>query len=111
DAAVPRVVEAPVPPPPEPAPPPPALPPLATLHLVSSPPGARIYEGARMLGITPLDIDLPRENQTIELIAELEGHDDSSFKVNPYVDAGKQITVRLKKPRRGHKVRKLRERG
>lgn len=100
DVIVPRVEDTSPPPLPD-------TPPLARLHLVSSPPGARIYEGARMLGTTPLDIELPREQRTIELIAELEGHDDASFSINPYVDEDKEITVRLKKPKRGHGIRKL----
>lgn len=80
---------------------------MASIHIVSSPAGATIYDGGRVLGPTPLVLELPRDNRAIELIAELAEHDDTSFAINPYVDDGEQITVRLKKPRRGARVRKI----
>ena len=82
---------------------------IARSKITSDPPGATIYEGGRVIGTTPFVHSAPKENRTIELIAELAGHNDVSFTINPLVDDGKPVQVRLKKPKRGRKAVKIRK--
>ncbi len=87
----------------------PAKPAVEVVHvkILSRPPGATIYEGGRYIGVTPTTYTTTKRDKDVELIAELDGHDDASLVVNPYVDT--VVTVHLKKPKKGRKVKKLRK--
>jgi serine/threonine-protein kinase len=74
---------------------------LAEIKLVSRPPGASVYRGARHEGVTPVPIRLVRKDQKVTLVFELDGYDDATADVNPLEDEGKTIRVRLRKAKRG----------
>ena len=80
---------------------------VVKVKIRSRPPGAAIYEGGRFIGKTPTVYTTTKRDKDVELIAELEGHNDARLVVNPYVD--REATVHLKKPKRGTKVKKLRK--
>ena len=68
---------------------------MAQVTITSEPTGATIYTGGRVWGATPLILDLPKENRRVDFIAELPGHRDSAFYINPLSDDGETIAVRL----------------
>jgi len=90
-----------------PAPPPPAPPPveLVKIPIDTLPPGATIYEGGRVIGVTPTSYEAPVGNDKIELVASLDGYDDTPFTINPIVDkkrtADNPVRVALRKPKKG----------
>ncbi len=81
---------------------------IAELKLVSTPSGASIYDGDRMVGETPCVYRMEKANRSVELIAELDGYNDAKLTVNPMVDVGEAIHIRLKKPKKGVKATKYR---
>jgi serine/threonine-protein kinase len=81
---------------------------IAEIELVSTPSGATIYDGDRVVGQTPCFYRMEKANRTVELIAELDGYNDARVTINPVVDTDSQIQVRLKKPQKGTKATKLR---
>lgn len=84
---------------------------MVRIKFVSQPEGAVVYQGGRVIGTTPFEYEFIHENRKISLIAELEGHNDTEFEVNPYRDdfgrTGKAVRFILKKPRRGAKIKKI----
>jgi eukaryotic-like serine/threonine-protein kinase len=91
---------------PDAPPPPPDAPPASRTieyRVVSIPPGARIWEGGRDLGVAPMSYRAVRgKDERIRLIAELDGYNDTEFYVNAAVDeADKAIEVTLEKPKQG----------
>ena len=87
-------VPAPMPQLPAPAPMPMALE-TARIMILSDPPGAEIYEGGRVHGVTPFELAPLKKDEDLELIARLGGHEDTSFRINSYSDDGKAVSVRL----------------
>jgi hypothetical protein len=79
---------------------------VVEVKILSRPAGATIYEGGRYIGVTPTTYTTTKRDKDVELIAELDGHNDARLIVNPYVDT--EVTVRLKKPKKGTKVKKIR---
>jgi len=76
-----------------------------TFKIVSNPVGASVYEGSRLLGVTPYDYLAPADNDKITLYARLEGYDDAEFYIIPLVDKKRAkdmvIQVPLTKPKKG----------
>ncbi|MBT8493188.1 MAG: serine/threonine protein kinase [Deltaproteobacteria bacterium] len=111
-----KPVAAVAPPPPDaaPAPPPPdaAIPAtrIAVVNIASVPPGAKVYSqgGSRFEGTTPFDFKCDKDEKRIELIAELDGHDDAKIDVQPAIDDGGSATISLKKVKSGNKRKRLR---
>lgn len=94
------------------APPPPPIEPaveVVVVKLLSEPPGATIYQGGRILGTTPTEWRGTKNDDKADLIAELEGYDDSTFTIDPVTDANREVAVRLKKVKKGSKAIKLRK--
>ncbi|MEZ4398614.1 MAG: serine/threonine-protein kinase [Kofleriaceae bacterium] len=97
---------APPPPPPIDAPPPPPPEPsvkIVKIRIVTTPPGAALFEGGRARGTAPTEIELPYTDETVEIIASLAGYDDQLCAVRPAVDQGQTVTCALQKTRRGQK--------
>jgi tRNA A-37 threonylcarbamoyl transferase component Bud32 len=84
---------------------------IVAIHITSDPEGATIYQGGRVIGITPLDYSAPKENRQLEFIAELDQYNDSSFVINPLLDFKDAVRIRMKKPQSGRKVIKIRKDG
>lgn len=84
---------------------------LVEVHFVSSPEGATVYQGSRQIGITPFSVKFVKKDEKIKLIAELGGHDDASFEINPLTDdfqlTGKPVAFKLVKPAKGAKPTKI----
>lgn len=86
-------------PPAKPDAPPPAR--AYKLRILSIPPGAGIYEGGRINGITPADVDVAIDTkEVISMELRLEGYSDTPFKIRPGIDQG-SITIELKKLKPG----------
>jgi tRNA A-37 threonylcarbamoyl transferase component Bud32 len=93
-------------------PPPDAAPPVdarsvetLTFKIVSTPPGASIYEGGRFLDKTPYMYIAPANEEKINLVAHLDGWDDAEFSIIPLIDKTRAknmtITVPLNRPKKG----------
>ena len=67
----------------------------ARIHIVSEPPGATIYEGGRVHGETPVYIEPLRKDEDFELVAKLDGHEDTRFRVNAAADDQRTVSVNL----------------
>lgn len=80
---------------------------LAEIEIVTVPSGADIFHEGRKIGTSPTMLEAPLQNDKIKLIAVLDGHNDTEFTVNPFVDDGKSAEVHLKKPKKGEKVKKI----
>jgi serine/threonine protein kinase len=69
----------------------------ATIKIVSVPSGATIYEGGRVLGDTPRTLTLRKQSPILELVAKLDGYEDTPFRVDPATDGREDVTVELVK--------------
>ncbi len=69
----------------------------ARIMILSDPPGAEIYEGGRVHGVTPFELAPLKKDADLELIARLDGHEDTPFRINAYSDDGQAVSVRLPK--------------
>jgi serine/threonine protein kinase len=69
----------------------------ATITIVSVPSGATIYEGGRVLGVTPRTLTPRKKSPTLELVAKLDGYEDAPFRVNPDDDDQGEVKVALVK--------------
>ena len=67
----------------------------------TNPPGAWLSEGGRDYGAAPQTIELPMSDETVNVVASLEGYDDRECNVRPAVDKGKTITCKLVKTKKG----------
>ncbi len=85
---------------------------IAEITIVSNPKGATIYadQGGQLVGKAPAKFRTTKADKEVWLIAELPGHNDTPFKVNPYVQDGKTVRIRLKKPKKGKKATRIRRR-
>jgi serine/threonine-protein kinase len=83
--------------PPEPPEPAPAEPETATISIVSEPPGAAIHEGGRVLGTTPFDFKPVKEDEDKDLVAKLDGYEDTPFRINVRNDDQREVLVALEK--------------
>jgi eukaryotic-like serine/threonine-protein kinase len=81
----------------------PAAPRTVEYRLTSNPPGARVWEGGRDLGVTPTTYRAMRDkDERIRLIASRDGYNDTEFFLNPALDSPDQpINVTLEKPKKG----------
>jgi eukaryotic-like serine/threonine-protein kinase len=86
-----------------------------TFKIVSTPKGAEIYDGARLLGTTPYDYIAPANEEKIILVAHLNGYDDAEFSIIPLVDKKRApnlvIDVPMKKPKSGAPLNKIKPNG
>jgi len=82
-----------------------------TFKIVSKPKGASLYEGSRLLGVTPYDYIAPANEDKINFVAHLDTYDDAEFSIIPLVDKKRApdlvITVPMNKPKRGPPVVKI----
>jgi len=93
------------------APAPRPLPPqveLVKITVATNPPGATLSEGGREYGTSPATIELPMSNETVTVVASLEGYDDGECKIRPAVDKGKTFTCKLAKVKKGQERKILR---
>jgi serine/threonine-protein kinase len=67
----------------------------ARIMILSDPPGAEIYEGGRVHGVTPFELAPLKKDDDLELVARLDGHEDTPFRINAYSDDGQSVSVRL----------------
>jgi eukaryotic-like serine/threonine-protein kinase len=78
---------------------------MITFKIVSTPRGAQIYDGGRLLGPTPYDYTTLLNDEKTMLIAHLDGYDDAQVPIIPTVDKVRQkdgvITVKMEKPKKG----------
>jgi tRNA A-37 threonylcarbamoyl transferase component Bud32 len=75
---------------------------VVEIPIKTIPQGATIYHQDRVVcEKTPCKFPHERVNTKIALVAELAGHDDSEFTVDPFLDAKNGATVRLKKVKKG----------
>jgi predicted Ser/Thr protein kinase len=81
----------------------------ATIRITSEPAGATIYEGGRVRGTTPFDLQPLKKDDDIELVAKLDGYEDTPFRINAAEDDQRQVSVKLEKlassPRPGNRPR------
>jgi hypothetical protein len=83
---------------------------MISIEIQSSPPGAEIYFEGRDWGATPTKVPFVVHDQQVELTAQLDGYDDQSFGLNPYIekDRSQAISIKLHKPKAGapktHKI-------
>ena len=75
------------------APPPPPAPKTVVLHVETTPPGAEIRQGARVFGVAPCDILLPRSEVPERLTFHLEGYEDGSTQVVPTTDDSLRVKL------------------
>jgi predicted Ser/Thr protein kinase len=69
----------------------------ATITIISVPSGATLYEGGRVLGVTPRTITPRKQSPILELVAKLDGYEDTPFRVDPAGDDGAEVAVELLK--------------
>lgn len=69
-----------------PAPPP-------RVRVVSTPSGASVFDGDRLLGETPMDVTLPPDGKPLRLSLRLEGHADSLLDVDQ--TRGEEVAIEL----------------
>lgn len=95
----------------DPTPPPPTKE-IARIKIETTPPGATIYAdgGSRVVGKAPVTFKEVKVDKVVALIAELDGYNDAEFSVNPFLKDGDTVTIRLKKPKKGTAVKKVRRR-
>jgi len=79
---------------------------IVEIHIDSIPKGATIYDQDKVVGTTPCVLRHEKVTAKIQLVAELDGYDDSEFTVDPVLDIKDGATVRLRKPKKGA-VRKI----
>jgi serine/threonine protein kinase len=72
---------------------------MAKLHVVSNPVGAKVWRGATMLGVTPLDltVDATVGDGTEQIRIELAGRGQTSLSVDLELQASKRPTTPPKK--------------
>ncbi len=86
---------------PDTAPAKPDAPPVATtirIRINSEPQGAKIYDGNRLVGITPTDYEAAKgSTETITLTARLDGYEVGNFPIRPQVEmvTDKPVSVLL----------------
>ncbi len=69
--------------------------------IVTIPPGAKIYEGARFLGQGPHTHRWLRNSEQIKLVASLDGYDDAECMVRPAIDKDAPVLCRLTRTKKG----------
>ncbi len=80
--------------------PPPVVPDVVAIPIASSPAGATIYDGDRVIGVAPTTYRATARDTQVDLVARLPGFVDASFTVNPLLDRDRaasdpvQITLR-----------------
>jgi serine/threonine-protein kinase len=81
--------------------PPPELPAPKTvvLHVETTPPGAEIRQGARVFGVAPRDILLPRSEVPARLSFHLDGYDDGVTTIVPTTDDSVRVKLVAQKRR------------
>jgi hypothetical protein len=62
---------------------------LASIPITSTPLGATVFDGDRVVGTTPTAYRTTVRDAEVTLVARLPGHDDAVFSVNPIVDRGR----------------------
>ena len=82
------------------------VPPQPTVQLVkvrieTTPAGAQLYEGSRLLGPAPYEGEWPLTSETVKLVASLDGHDEAECNIRPAIDGGKTVKCTLKKVKQG----------
>jgi serine/threonine protein kinase len=77
-----------------PTPTPPPAPKTVVLHVETTPPGAEIRQGARVYGVAPCDVLLPRSEVPARLSFHLDGYDDAIAEIVPTTDDA--VRVKLK---------------
>ena len=81
---------------------------LVQVTIATVPPGARLSEGGVDYGTSPATIDLPLSDETVKVVASLEGYDDVECNVRPAVHKGKTIKCTLVKVKQGSKPKIIR---
>jgi len=100
-----------------PAPPVDAEPARVTVKIVSHPDGVSIFQDERLeCERTPCELEFLRQSAEVVLRGSLDGYEDGIMRVSPTIDAGKTLTITLKKeavavkgrvrPNRGTKITK-----
>ena len=81
----------------------PATPAVQVAHfkIVSVPTGIEVYQGGRQIGTTPFDWEWVKESKEIVLEGEKDGYDYRTMTVNPMLDDGKTIHMKLRKAKHG----------
>jgi hypothetical protein len=75
---------------------------IIEINIKSIPEGATIYDENRIVcEKAPCQFRHEKVNTKIQLIAELAGHDDAPFTVDPLLDAGKTVPVKMRKVKKG----------
>ena len=69
----------------------PALP--ATIHVVSSPPGAAVHAGTEVLGKTPCDVARPKPGKPVDLTLRMAGYTAKTVHVG--ADQAGELSVEL----------------
>jgi eukaryotic-like serine/threonine-protein kinase len=68
------------------------------IAIESTPSGASIWEGARKIGVTPVQYPAQRgSKEAIELVARLDGYKDAQVVIRPSIDAAEPVKVTLTK--------------
>ncbi len=76
----------------------------ATITVKSIPPGATVYDGARVVcDETPCKYILAKNSDEVDLQLKLEGYEDGDFSVNPEIDDGGEVMTELDKTPIGNK--------
>jgi len=91
-------------PPVDAAPPTPDAPvPVVDVEIISDPPGATIImDGVVQDGVTPLTVPAVKKDSEIAFVAQKDGYNDHSFKINPFLyNKAKPIRFKLEKPPKG----------
>ncbi len=101
--ATPSTVIAPATPIAPPEPTTPAAPKTIVLHVETEPPGAEIRQGARVFGVAPRDLILPRSEVPERLTFRLDGYEDGATQIVPSTDDS--LRVKLTPRAHNHHVR------
>jgi serine/threonine-protein kinase len=72
---------------------PPPVPTTIVLHVETEPPGAEIRQGARVFGVAPRDLILPRSEVPARLTFHLEGYEDGATQIVPSTDDSLRVKL------------------
>jgi len=96
----PVAVVVPLPQPPQPAPEPPPPPPEdVRLRVETLPAGARVELDGRAVGVTPLDVRVPKSEKAVKVVVKKAGYQELQSPLVPDVD--QKLTLKLTAARRG----------
>lgn len=73
----------------------PALPEKVSIRLASAPPGATVSLGGRQVGVTPVEIEVPRGDERLTFVFQKRGFESLEQATTPAQDA--EIEVRLRR--------------